>query len=90
MCAVDFRPQHEDRYRRYLKLCHPCRMNYSKQRYHKYYVPYFNALSPERQETIKKARYIVWKQWVQTHIDRRREQARRSYHKRRIAIGGAK
>jgi hypothetical protein len=83
LCGVMFRPQHEDRYRRYLGLCYECKQKYWKKRYREYYVPYFNALPPEKQQGIKKARYEAWRRWVQAHLERRRAQALKSYHARK-------
>ncbi|GEM_PF-3601166 len=80
ICRVEFRPQPHDRYRRYLGLCYVCRQKYWKKRYREYYIPYFNALPPERQQGIKRACYEAWRRWVQTHIYRRRAQALKSYH----------
>jgi hypothetical protein len=81
VCRIEFRPQHEDRYRRYLRLCHKCRMEYSRKRYRAYYLSYFQALPPERQRTIKAKRYAIWKVWVGKNIERRRKQALESYHR---------
>lgn len=85
ICGVVFRPPHHDTYRRYLGLCYICKQKYHKKRYREYYIPYFNALPPEKQQGIKKARYETWRRWVKAHINRRRAQALKSYHTRKYA-----
>lgn len=80
ICRVEFQPQRNDTYRRYLGLCYVCKRKYHKKRYQEYYIPYFNALPQEKQQGIKKARYEAWRRWVQAHIGRRRAQALKSYH----------
>lgn len=80
ICRVEFRPQSHDTYRRYLGLCYVCKQKYHKKRYREYYIPYFNALPPEKQRGIKKARYEAWRRWVQAHLPRRRTIALKSYH----------
>ena len=81
ICGVEFRPQSHDTYRRYLGLCYVCRKKYYKKRYREYYIPYFNALPPEKQKGIKKVRYEAWRRWVQVHLPHRRAIALKSYHK---------
>ncbi len=83
ICGVMFRPQHQDRHIRYLKLCDLCRHKYYKKRYREYYIPYFSKLSQEKQKGIKKARYEAWRRWVTRHLIIRRRQALVSYHRRK-------
>ncbi len=83
ICKVEFRPQHNDTYRIYLGLCYECKRKYHKKRYREYYIPYFNALPPDKQKGIKKARYMAWRRWVMANIGRRRAQALKSYHVRK-------
>jgi len=85
ICKVQFRPQLYDKYRIYLGLCYECKRKYHKKRYREYYIPYFNALPPEKQKGIRKARYEAWRRWVIKNIGRRRMQALKSYHARKHA-----
>jgi len=90
VCKIDFMPQPHDVYRRYLHLCYECKKKYHKQRYRNYYVEYLNSLPPERAEIVKKSRKKAWENWVKKHPDRRRQQARASYHRHKSDVNREK
>lgn len=78
VCRVEFRPDRGSP-QAGLGLCYEHRKIF----YRKKSFKWFKSLSPERRKYFQKRQYPIWLKWVVNNIEKRRRQARESYHRRK-------
>jgi len=78
-CKAWYRPEYRSWNAR-LGFCYDHRKMYYKEWNRKVFLPWLKKQTPEKRALVKKLRRQAWDKWVANNIDKRREQALRSYH----------